>query len=75
MEGRPVWRVFPDWTGLSSDRKLEAHERRIRELEVKAGTLQRRLEERDSLVRDLRALYGSSRPVKILREARRRRKR
>ena len=74
IEPRPVWRVFPEWTGLSSDRKLEDNEERIRELETKMRTLQRRLRERDSWVRDLRALYGGSRPVKILREVRRRRK-
>jgi glycosyltransferase involved in cell wall biosynthesis len=73
-EPRPVWRVFPEWTGMSSDRKLEDNEERIRELETKMRTLQRRLRERDSLVQDLLALYGDSRPVKILREIRRRRK-
>ena len=74
VEPRPAWRVFPEWTGLSSERKLEDNEERIRELETKMRTLQRRLRERDSLAQDLRALYGDSKPVKILRELRRRRR-
>jgi glycosyltransferase involved in cell wall biosynthesis len=74
VEPHPVWRVFPEWTGLSSERKLEDNEARIRELETKVRVLQRRLRERDSVVRDLRALYGDSKPMKILRDLRRRRK-
>jgi glycosyltransferase involved in cell wall biosynthesis len=74
IEPRPVWRVFPEWTGLSSDRKLEDNEARIRDLETKMRTLQRRLRERDSLVQDLRTLYGDARPVKVLRALRRQRK-
>jgi glycosyltransferase involved in cell wall biosynthesis len=74
IEPHPVWRVFPEWTGLSSDRKLEDNEARIRGLETKIKTLQRRLRDRESVVQDVRALYGDSKPVKILRELRRRRK-
>jgi glycosyltransferase involved in cell wall biosynthesis len=74
-EPTPVWRTFPDWTAVSTDRKLEAYEKRLQDLEVSVRTLQRRLRERESVVQDLRALYGSSRPVKILRELRRRAKR
>jgi glycosyltransferase involved in cell wall biosynthesis len=71
--GRPVTRAFPDWTALTSDRKLENYERRLLELETKVRVLQRRLVEKTTIVDDLRRLYGGSRPVRILREARRRR--
>jgi glycosyltransferase involved in cell wall biosynthesis len=74
-EPAPVWRTFPDWAGVATDRRLEANEKRLQDLEVKVRTLQRRLRDRDSVVQDLRALYGGSRPVKILRELRRRAKR
>jgi hypothetical protein len=74
-EPAAVWRTFPDWAGVGTDRRLEAYEKRLQDLEVIVRTLQRRLRDRDSVVRDLRALYGGSRPVKILRELRRRAKR
>ena len=73
-EARPVWRVFPEWTGLATDRKLEAYEERMQQLEVKVEELKRKLAERDSVVRDLKAFYGASKPLRILREARRRRR-
>jgi glycosyltransferase involved in cell wall biosynthesis len=71
---RPVWRVFPEWTGLATDRKMEAHEERIRDLETQVKTLRRRLAERDSLVHDLKAVYSGSKPLTILRELRRRKR-
>ena len=74
IEPRPVWRVFPDWTALSTDRKMEAHEERLQELETQVKTLKRRLAERDSLVHDIKAVYSGSRPFQILRAVRKRRR-
>jgi glycosyltransferase involved in cell wall biosynthesis len=67
----PVWRVFPEWTGLATDRKLEAHEKRIQDLQVQIARLRRQLSDENSTLQDLRALYGSSRPIKFVREMRR----
>jgi glycosyltransferase involved in cell wall biosynthesis len=72
---RPAWRVFPEWTGLATDRKLESYEQRIQELEVRIAELKRRLSDESTLVGDLRALYGGSRPLAMLRELRKFRRR
>ena len=72
---RPSWRVFPEWTGLATDRKLEAYEERIQKLEVRIADLKRRLSVEGTLAGDLRTLYGASRPIKALRELRRFRRR
>ena len=57
----PQWRVFPDWTGLSGDRrKLEAYEEKMRTLEVRTAQLTRALDERNRTVAELRSMLEGS---------------
>jgi len=57
----PQWRVFPDWTGLSGDRrKLETYEEKIRSLEVRNVHLSHALDERNRTVAELKGLLEGS---------------
>ncbi len=65
QDPRPVWSVFPEWAGASSERKLETYEERIRTLQVKVAETRDKLAVRNRELAAMQSLYERG-PLRIL---------